>query len=401
MAKYQFQARKLNGQVISGEVIADNILEANEKIRALKVIPISVEDKILLTQKKVASSKLKVNSKELQIFTRQLAVLINAGVPIVQAIHSISRGSKSLSMKKALTGVAEFIEGGMALYDAMAQYPYIFNFIYTSLVKAGEESGTLDTTLERLAVHIEKSNNLKKKIKGALVYPVGVLVFALLITFGLLAFVFPKFVGMYTKKGQELPWLTAQVQLLSDLAVNYWYVGVIGIVGFVAIITAAYRSEEGRKAIDKILIDLPLLGSFLEKACIARFSRSFSTLLNAGIRVSAVLKTCSNTSGNWIYEKILLEIEQLVTRGQTLEEAFSSQNRFPRMVVQMVGVGEEGGSLEIVFSKIADFYEDEVENAATTFGSVLEPIMLVGIGGIVAILVLAMYLPIFGLAQAI
>ena len=399
MNKYKFEAYNINRKLVAGEVLAEDLQEASKKIRQLKVIPINIKSVDNLKKKEKELSNFKIKSKELQIFTRQFSVLIKSGVPIVTAVRSIGKGSKTISMKKVLSDIVERLEEGSSLHEAMACHPKAFDFIYTSLVKAGESSGILDKTLDRLATHIEKSNRLKKKIKGALMYPVGVFVFAMLITFCLLAFVFPKFTSMYIKSGQSLPWLTDQVKTLSDLCINYWYVIFGALLAVFFLVKFIYGTVEGRKNIDKIMIDFPLLGSFLEKACIARFARSFSTLFEAGIRISAVLETCADIAGNWVYRKILLDIEKLVVRGASLEEAFGSQKRFPIMVVQMIAVGEQSGALDTMFGKIADFYEDEVENAAETFGSLLEPIMLVGIGGIVAVLVLAMYLPIFGLAQ--
>lgn len=401
MKKFRFKAFDIDRKMVEGEVLATDREEASKKVRLLKIVPVSIESVEALKKKERKVSRLKVSSKELQIFTRQFAVLVKSGVPIVHSVKSISRGSKSLNMKKILGDVVERLEEGSTLYESMRTHPKTFDFIYTSLVKAGESGGILDQTLDRLSSHIEKTNRLRKRIKGALMYPSGVFIFSILITYGLLAFVFPTLTGMYVKSGNELPWLTEQVKVLSDLSINYWYVLVGLVVGAVFSIKVIYSTDKGSKMMDQLLIESPLLGSFLEKACIARFSRSFSTLFEAGVNISDVLQICSDIAGNWVYKKILLDVEKLIVRGASLEEAFGSHKRFPVMVVQMIAVGEESGNLNIMFSKIADFYEDEVENTAETFGSTLEPIMLVGIGGIVAVLLLAMYLPIFGMAQNI
>ncbi len=401
MPVYSFEARSVDGRVRKGDVDAESETEAKVKLRASQLIPITVTLKSSKISLPGLSSK-GVKSKELQTFTRQLAVLTGAGVPIVQGLEALNRGNGgNPNLKKALKGILAQLEQGKTLSTAMSSYGNIFDKIYTELVAAGEASGSLDTVLNRLSEYIEKSNKITGKVKGALVYPAVIMIVSTLVISVILIFVIPSFMDLFSASGQELPALTMFVVNLSELFKSYWYLIFGVIIGGPLLLRSYAKTPEGEKNKDSLLIAMPVLGTLVLRSCIARFTRTLAILLTAGVRLAEAIEIAANTSGNYEMEKVLKQTKMSITQGRTFSEPLKKSKLIPDMVSQMISIGEESGNLDTMLNKIADFYEEEVEAAADTLTSLIEPFMMVFLGGIIAVLVIAMYLPIFNMANTV
>lgn len=410
MPSYAFQAKNLAGKVVKGELSAATEQEARVRLRSQQLIPVKILEKKSMSfskpkakksNKQTATIKGSVSRKELQIFTRQFAVLISSGVPVVQSLEAMAQGAKSPVFLKILNRIVQDLQSGKQLTDAMALHPNVFDRMYINLVKAGEEGGVLDEILNRLADYIEKSGKIKSKIKGAMVYPAMIIIVAMVVIAAILIFVIPKFVEMFSQNGQELPWLTLQVIAASEFLKSYWYMIILGLVGVFYFLTQYYKTGEGRKNIDTILIQVPVLGALIQKGAVARFSRTLSTLLTAGVRIGECLEISAATAGNWVIENSLVKAKESISKGRTLVEPLKKEKYIPQMVSQMIAIGEQTGNMDVMLAKIADFFEDEVETAAEALTSMMEPILMIVLGGIIAVLVTAMYLPIFTMAGAI
>ena len=403
MPVFIFQAKATDGTFVKGEVDASNEAEARVKIRAQKMIPIKVaargsEDS---KAKKINLFSDKVNPKDLQVFTRQFAVLIGAGVPVVQSLEALIQGARSPAMGRALEKIVDDVEKGKQLAQSMALQPHVFDRMYVNLITAGEEGGVLDGVLNRLAEYIEKSVKMRGKILGALWYPAAIVVVAFAVIVGILVFVIPQFQEMFEGLGQDLPVLTQMVINASEFVQAHWYVVLGVLIGTPIGIRMYYATPDGKKVIDTIVLDVPIFGDLILKGSIARFTRTLSTLLQAGVRIMDSLEIAANTAGNWVIENAIMKAKDSVSKGKTLAEPLTQEKHMPNMVVQMISVGEQTGNLDTMLGKIADFYEDEVEQAAETLTSMIEPLLMVFLGGIIAILVVAMYLPIFNLASVV
>jgi type IV pilus assembly protein PilC len=403
MPIYIFQAKATDGKFVKGEVEALNEAEARVKIRAQKMIPIKITARGGLNKeiKKFALFKDSVSRKDLQIFTRQLAVLIGAGVPVVQSLEAMIQGARSPALGRVLEKVVEDVEKGKPLAQAMGVHGHVFDRMYVNLITAGEEGGMLDGVLNRLAEYIEKSVKMKGKIVGALWYPGAIVVVATGVIVGILVFVIPQFVAMFEGMGQELPTLTQWVINASKMVQKYWYLVIAIVVGIPLSLKTYYATENGRKILDAFILDVPIFGDLILKGSIARFTRTLSTLLQAGVRIMDSLEIAANTAGNWIIESAIQKAKTSVSKGKTLAEPLKQEKYMPNMVVQMISVGEQTGNLDTMLGKIADFYEDEVDQAANTLTSMIEPLLMVFLGGIIAVLVVAMYLPIFNMANVV
>ncbi len=400
MPLFNYQAKTLDGKNTSGTIEAVTDMEARIKLRAQRLIPI----KVAVYERRNYFNKLdnfrsSVSNKELQVFTRQFATLVNSGIPIVQSIDILGGASKNAMLASGLKKIKEDIEAGKKLAEAMALHPRIFDRLYLNLVRAGEESGSLDIIFERLAVYIEKNAKIKNKITGALYYPAGILTVAFIVIWVILTFVIPKFEELFKSSGQQIPWLTQQVMNVSHMIRDYWYIIFGGIAGAIWSFTSYYKTTAGRAKCDAIFIRAPLFGPLLQKGAIARFSRTFSTMISCGVPILEALDIAARVVGNAVLEKTFLYAKEVISQGKSIVLPLSQEPLIPDMVVQMIGVGEQTGALDTMLSKIADFYEEEVEYAVSALTSMIEPIMMVILGGIIALLVVAMYLPIFNLAS--
>lgn len=408
MAKYAFQAKNFQGKVVTGEIEANSEDEVRAKIRNQQMIPLKVAERAAAAATAPKSETFisallaeRVDSRQLQIFTRQFSVLINAGIPVVDALRILGQGLRPGILKDAALKTKTLIEGGRKLGDAMAASPTVFDRFYVNMVKASEETGKLDVILERMASYLDKAGKIKSQIKGALVYPAIIVVIAFLVVTMILVFVIPKFQELYSSTGKGLPAITQMVVHLSDLFIHKWYFILGSVILIPMVLIAYYRTDEGKNTLDRLFLDIPLFGALIQKGAIARISRTLSTLLSSGVSLTGSLEIAGRTSGNVVFEEIMMRCNAAVTEGKPFAYPLLREKRIPDMVVQMIMVGEQTGATDQMLAKVADFYEDEVDNAVKALTSVIEPLMMAVLGGIIAFLVVAMYLPVFDMASVV
>ena len=341
-----------------------------------------------------------VNEKSIVVFCRIFSTMINAGLPLIQCLDLLAQQEQNKIFANILRKIKEDIEGGTSLTDALKKFPKIFDDLFVNLIAAGEAGGMLDTILGRLSNYLEKAMKLKKRVKGAMTYPIATLVIAFAIVALLLIKVIPVFQKMFEGMGGELPGPTQFLVDASQFAQNYFYV-VIGVVIVIYIgLSRFYKTAKGRLIMDTLLLKSPVFGPLLKKVAVAKFSRTLSTMMSSGVPILEGLNIVSKTAGNKVVENALVKTRQSISEGRTIAEPLAETNIFPPMVVQMIAVGEATGALDTMLNKIADFYDDEVDSAVDNMTALLEPIMMVFLGGIVGGMVVAMYLPIFKMASA-
>ncbi|MCI0402971.1 MAG: type II secretion system F family protein [Acidobacteria bacterium] len=338
-----------------------------------------------------------VSAKEMAVFTRQLSTMIDAGLPLVQSLEILAGQQENKTFQKTLTGVRSQVEGGSTLANALRQYPKVFDDLYTNMVEAGETGGILDGVLQRLAVYIEKNVKLKAAVKSALIYPSSVIIIMMLIVFALMKWVVPTFVKLFLDLGVDLPLPTRIVMHISNAVQSFWWLFGLAVIGLAFAFRAYYQTSGGRYLIDSASLRIPLIGILLRKIATARFCRTLSTLLASGVPILDGLTITARTSGNAVIERALMAVRKAVEEGRTLVEPLKASGVFPSMVTQMVGVGEQTGALDAMLSKIADFYEEEVDTGVKDLLTAMEPIILVMIGVVVGGIVISLYLPLFDL----
>jgi type IV pilus assembly protein PilC len=410
MPVFKYSAQSIRGKAVKGEIEAIDANDAKAKLRLLKLVPLKMVllgDRTHLVKKVKEPNFLeqltlpKVKSKELQIFTRQFATLINAGIPVVESLGVLTQGSTTPVLKDMLLKAKAAIEGGKSLGDSLAQHSRAFDNFYCNMVRAGEASGALDTILGRMSTYLEKTEKLKNQIKSAMMYPVMILGVATLVIALILVFIIPKFQEMYKSSGGELPWLTQQVVGLSKWLRENWWMALGAAIAGPILGKNYYSTEDGKRAVDEVLMKVPLFGDVFVKSGVARFSRTMATLLSSGVPLLDAIEVGAKTVGNAVMERYLLKCRENVAVGKGFSGPLNKIPIIPKMVGQMIEIGEQTGSLDGMLGKIADFYEDEVDNAIKGLMTLIEPILLVLIGSVIAVLVLAMYLPIFGMADAV
>jgi type IV pilus assembly protein PilC len=344
----------------------------------------------------------KVRAKDISIFARQLATMMNAGVPLVQAFEIIGRGHENPGMQELILGVKSEVESGTSLSDALGKHPLHFDSLFCNLVNAGEHSGALDTLLDKIATYKEKTEAIKGKVKKALFYPSAVMVVAFVVTAILLIFVVPQFQDLFKGFGADLPAFTLFVINISDIFQKWWWAifGGIGL-SFYAFIEAKKRSPKVQRVIDIVSLKIPVVGEILRKSAIARFARTLSTMFSAGVPLVEAMDSVAGATGNALYREATLRMKDATATGTQLQQTMKETALFPNMVVQMVAIGEESGSLDEMLSKVADFYEEEVDNLVDGLSSLLEPLIMAFLGIIVGGLVISMYLPIFKLGSVV
>lgn len=408
MANYAYQARTINGNLVSGKIEAKDETDAKIKLRARQLIPVKIvifgsgggqKNEFEEAIKKVFAPK--VATKELKIFTRQFATLINAGIPIADSLKILSEGQLSKLLKDTLMQIRESIDVGKRLSESMIIHDQVFDRLYCNMIQAGEEAGIIDTILLRLSQYIEKNEKIKNQVKGALVMPAVICVVAFLVITGIIVFIIPKFQEFYAGSGKALPGLTQAIVNLSMLVRTKWYVFILTIGGTFGAVTYYINTPEGKKNLDIGMIRAPVIGDVVQKAGVARMTRTLSTLLSSGVGLIEAIDIASKTAGNYVIEKALADCKEAVTNGKPFHMPLSRQPDIPIMVAQMVGIGEQSGTIDTMLGKIADFYEEEVDASIMTMTSLIEPIMMVGLGGAIAVILVAMYLPIFGLGDTI
>lgn len=410
MPVFKYSAQTLSGRSIVGEIEALDPNDAKTKLRSNRLVPLKlalVGERAQVAKKIKPPSFLeqltapKVKSKEIQIFTRQFATLINAGIPVVESLGVLIQGSTTPVLKTMLSRTKASIEGGKALADSLAQHPIVFDNFYCNMVRAGEASGALDIILGRMSTYLEKTEKLKSQIKSAMMYPVMILLVAALVIVLILIFIIPKFQEMYRSSGGELPALTQFVVNISEWLQKNWWMALLGAIITPLLLKNYYTTDEGKKTVDEMLMKIPIFGDVFIKSGVARFSRTMATLLSSGVPLLEAIDVGAKTVGNAVIERHLLKCREQVAVGKGFSGPINKIPIIPKMVAQMIEIGEQTGSLDNMLGKIADFYEDEVDNAVKGLMTLIEPILLVFIGSIIAVLVLAMYLPIFGMADAV
>ena len=399
MATFAYTGRARGGQTITGEFTADSMDAAvtalrRDQILVTKINP--VKDGAAAPGAKKIKSK-SVKAKDLAVFTRQFSVMIGAGLPLVQCLDILGTQAEDKNFGEVILATRADVEGGASLADAMKKHPKTFDSLFTNMIAAGEAGGILDAILKRLATYIEKAVKLKGQVKSAMVYPIAVIVIATVVVGAILWKVIPTFAQLFAGLGADLPLPTRIVIALSNGLVRYMPFIVVGLVALVFGFRAYYRTTGGRMVIDRVVLKLPVLGNLMRKIAVARFCRTLSTLLASGVSILEALDITARTAGNAVVEEGIQTTRKSIERGETIAGPLKQTGVFPPMVVQMIGVGEATGALDTMLGKIADFYEEEVDVAVAGLLTLLEPLMIALLGGIVGGIVIAMYLPIFSL----
>ena len=401
MPVYRWQGVSPRGETLNGEMEATSREAVIIRLRTQRIQPnasrIREKGKGLDYQISLPTVGSPVKSRDIVVFTRQFATMIDAGLPIVQCLQILASQSDSKPFRKVIGGIKDDVESGTTLAEAIRKHTRVFSELYTSMVQAGEIGGILDTILVRLAAYLEKASKLKSKIKGAMIYPSCIVAAAVLVTATLLIWVIPVFADVFSSFGHRLPAPTQFVINLSNFTIEHvWYLMAVPVIAAVAI-RYAYRTEEGHFWIDRFLLRVPVFGGLIRKSAVARFSRTLGTLVSSGVPILDALVITARTAGNKVVERAIMMARTSISSGRTIAEPLTESKVFPPMVCQMISVGETTGALDTMLQKIADFYEDEVDNTVANLMSLLEPAVILFLGVVIGGLVISMYLPIFQL----
>lgn len=398
MSTFKYLAKDRLGQPVSGLVEAGSESEAAEALHKKDLIVLSVE---LSKVKSVHSKDKKIKLDDLVVFSRQLATMIDAGIPLVQALVILGEQIENQNFKKVIVQVRQDIEAGISFCDALAKHPNVFSDLFINMTRAGEVSGMLDQVLDRLAGYLEKTSSLNRKIKSSLVYPAVVVTMAVLITSVLLLKVVPTFKGIFDSLGGKLPLPTLILIAVSDLFRKYFLILVGVLIGAGFVFNKYINTTSGRLNFDAFKLKIPVLGDLFRKVAVAKFSRTFSTLVKSGVSALNALEIVAKTSGNKVVEKIVLSTRDSVREGESISKPLSKSAVFPPMVCRMIGVGEQTGQLEKMLSKIADFYDEQVDAAVSGLTSMIEPMVIAFLGVIIGGIVISLFLPIFKITELI
>jgi type IV pilus assembly protein PilC len=392
---FEWEGKDRGGKVVRGEMRASGEHQVMATLRRQGVLPGKIK------KRRMRSGK-KVKPKDLAIFTRQLATMMKAGVPLLQAFDIVGRGNANPSVTRLLNDIRNDVETGTSLSTAFRKFPLYFDNLYCNLVEAGEQAGILDQLLDRLAVYMEKTEGIKSKIKSALMYPISVVVVAFVVVTVIMIFVIPAFKQVFSSFGADLPAPTLFVIAMSEFFVAYWYLIFGGVGGGLYFFFQAWkRNEKMQKFMDRVLLKVPVFGDLIYKSVIARWTRTLSTMFAAGVPLVEALDSVGGASGNAVFSDATIKIQNEVSTGTSLTAAMTNANLFPTMVLQMCSIGEESGSVDHMLGKAADFYEAEVDDMVAGLSSLMEPIIIVFLGGLIGGIVVAMYLPIFKLGQVV
>lgn len=405
MATFVYKARDMRGVASQGEVEAENRMGAAAELRTKGFTVVD------LSEKKAGSKSLRetlgearpIKARHLTVFTRQFATMINSGLALLRALHILEEQVENAKLKAVIVDVRGSVESGSSLSDAMEKHPRVFNRLYISMVRAGEAGGILDDTMNRVANQLESEDNLKRQVRSAMVYPLLIAVFALLVLAAMVLFIIPIFSKMYADLGSELPLLTRIMVGISDTMRSIYGVLVLALmVGGIYLLIRLKRTPQGTAFWDRTKLMIPLgIGQIIRKIAMARFSRTLGTLVSSGVPILQAIDITGDTAGNVVVSKAMAGVKDSVREGRPMSAPLSEAGVFPPMVTQMIAVGEETGALDTMLSKIADFYEEEVNAAVKSLTSILEPIMMIGVGALVGVIVIALYLPIFNLMQIV
>ncbi len=392
---FEWEGKDRSGKVIKGEIRASGENQVKASLRRQGVLPVKIK------KRRMRSGK-SIKPRDIAIFTRQLATMMKAGVPLLQSFDIVGRGNPNASVTKLLNDVRTDVETGTSLSAAFRKYPLYFNALYCNLVEAGEAAGILEALLDRLAVYMEKTEAIKSKIKSALMYPASVVVVAFVVVAVIMIFVIPAFKSVFASFGADLPAPTLIVMAISEFFVSYWWLIFGGVGGSIYFFLQAWqRNEKMQKFMDRLLLKMPVFGDLIFKSCVARWTRTLSTMFAAGVPLVEALDSVGGASGNSLFADATAKIQQEVSTGTSLTAAMGNANLFPSMVLQMCSIGEESGSIDHMLGKAADFYEAEVDEMVAGLSSLMEPIIIVFLGGLIGGIVVSMYLPIFKLGQVV
>jgi len=396
MPTYVWKGKNRYGDAVGGERVAASKEEVGrllqkDQITVLSVAPAKGGINIPFLKRE------KVRLKDLAVYSRQLSVLIDAELPLIQSLGILEEQQKNTYFKNVIKTVKDDVEAGSTLNQAKRKHPKAFDDLYCNLIASGEQSGSLDIMLRRLSEFIEKTVRLRGKVKQAMIYPVAIVIFAIVVSIFLLWKVIPVFASIFRDLGAELPMLTAFVVKVSDFTVKYIVFIIIGIIAFLFLFRYYRSTKQGHWTTDRLILKMPLFGQLLYKVAMTRVTRTLATLISGGVPMLEALKITSTTAGNVVIEQEIVEARKLVSEGKTMSESFKQSGRFPTMMLQMINVGEATGTLDEMLTKLAEFYDEEVDAAVSALLSIMEPILLIGVGGLVGSLVVSMYLPIFDL----
>ena len=411
MATYRYEAMNAQGQAVKQEIDANSEEEAIQKIRAMKLFPTSIKEKAGATKRGTSAAGPKkskkslaiggVSNKALTLFTRQLSTLQDAGLPIVRSLKILEGQQKPGALKNILVEVTEDVEGGMTFSEALAKHPRAFDKLYVNMVRAGEIGGVLDAILQRLADFREKAQRLKKQIIGAMIYPAAVVTVAGGILAGILTFIVPKFKKMFDELNVELPFLTQVLIAFSDFVANKWYWGLAIIFGTIIVMKTLAATSGGKFILDRVKLKLPVFGTIISKATIARFTRTLGTLVASGVPILEALNITKDTAGNQVIANAIARVHDSIREGESIAEPLAQSKICDDMVVNMIDVGEETGDLDKMLLKIADQYDEDVDVAVAGMTSLIEPIMIIFLGGAVGFIVIALFLPLIKLMNSL
>ena len=392
---FEWEGKDRNGKIVRGETRAGGENQIQAMLRRQGVTPSKIK------KRRTRGGK-KIKPKDIALFTRQLATMMKAGVPLLQSFDIVGRGNTNPNVTKLLNDIRLDVETGTSLSTAFRKFPLYFDSLYCNLVEAGEAAGILEALLDRLATYMEKTEAIKSKIKSALMYPISVMIVAFVVVAVIMIFVIPAFKEVFTSFGADLPAPTLIVMGISEYFVQYWWLifGVIGGGGYF-FMQAWKRNERVQQFMDRTMLKLPIFGVLIEKSCVARWTRTLSTMFAAGVPLVEALDSVGGASGNYLYQQATDKIQQEVSTGTSLTSAMANANIFPSMVLQMCAIGEESGSIDHMLGKAADFYESEVDEMVAGLSSLMEPIIIVFLGTLIGGIVVSMYLPIFKLGQVV
>jgi len=398
MPVYVWKGKNQYGEKRKGEVEAPDQVAALGHVKRLRITNPVIKEKAKDIFANIALFQPKVTGKDVVVFTRQLATMIDAGLPLVQCMEILSKQQENSTFKRALTAIQQDVEAGTTFADSMRKHPKIFDNLYSNMIEAGETGGILDTILNRLALFMEKAMSLKKKVKGAMTYPVICLAISILILVVILVFVIPVFEEMFASMDSALPLPTQMVVFASKMFKDNLIWIILPIVALIYLFKKVYATEKGRLRIDQIFLRLPVIGELIRKVAVAKFTRTLSTMLQSGVPILEALTVVARTSGNKVIERAVFRVSDSIAEGRPIAEPLEESGVFPNMVVQMINVGESVGALDTMLEKVADFYDEEVDQAVSNLTAMIEPFMMVFLGGMIGMLVVSMYLPIFQMA---
>ncbi len=403
MATYSYTARRDRGSPFNGKASGDSkaAVVADLRRKGFTVLKLQ-ENRSSFDLKTLLENSTKIKTRDKAVFARQFATMINSGLAVLRALYVLEEQTENPRFKKIIAAVRADVESGMPVSDSMERHPAAFDRLYVSMVRSGEASGALDQSLGRLATQLEKDDSIRRTIKAAMAYPVLIACFAIVVMIAMLLFIIPIFAKMYADLGGQLPSLTRLMMTLSNMLKGYWFIVFPGIAGVIWGIARVKKSEQGKRTWDRMKLKLPMkLGPVIQKIAVARFSRTFATLVGSGVPILQAIEITGKTSGNSVIEEAMVQVRESIRTGESIAKPLGRVKVFPPMVTHMISIGEETGALDAMLNKVADFYEDEVDAQIKSLTSIIEPIMMLFVGGLVGVIVISMYLPMFNMMNLV